>query len=62
MINWISLTIGFFVSIICSLLMWTIQMEESIVHETNFRESMKMLVVSDVTNNEPNIALKDDDL
>jgi hypothetical protein len=23
-------------------------MEESIVHETNFRESMKMLVVSDI--------------
>jgi hypothetical protein len=47
MINWISLGFGFFVSISGSFLMWTMQMEESLIHETNFRESMKMLVISD---------------
>jgi hypothetical protein len=35
------------VSVACSLLMWTTQMEEALVHETNFRESITMLVVPD---------------
>jgi hypothetical protein len=27
--------------------MWTIQMEESMIHENNFKESIRMLVVSE---------------
>ena len=47
LINWTSLICVVGVSVVCSLLMWTTQMEESLVHETNFRESITMLVVQD---------------
>jgi hypothetical protein len=30
-------------------------MEESIIHETNFRESMKMLVISDTVKHDDSI-------
>ena len=39
---------GVIVSVVCSLLMWTTQMEEAMVHEVNFRESIAMLVVQDI--------------
>lgn len=45
LVNWTSLVFGILVSIFCSLIMWTIQMEESMIHEANFKESIKMLVV-----------------
>jgi hypothetical protein len=48
-INWISLGLGFIVSIFTSQIMWTIQMEECMIHEGNFRESIKMLVVNEDT-------------
>ena len=32
--------------------MWTTQMEEMIVHETNFKESITMLVVNDQSESE----------
>jgi len=47
MINWTSLICVLVVSVVCSLLMWTTQMEEAMVHEKNFRESITMLVVQD---------------
>jgi uncharacterized protein YacL len=47
LINWTSLLFTVIVSVFCSLLMWTIQMEESMIHENNFKESIRMLVVSD---------------
>ena len=47
LINWTSLICVMMVSVTCSLLMWTTQMDEALVHETNFRESITMLVVQD---------------
>lgn len=47
LINWTSLICLVFVSVICSLIMWTRQLEETLVHESNFRETVKILVVQD---------------
>jgi hypothetical protein len=33
--------------------MWTTQMEESMVHEFNFRESITMLVIQDKKDSDP---------
>mmetsp|Transcript_34372 Transcript_34372/g.52658 ORF Transcript_34372/g.52658 Transcript_34372/m.52658 type:complete len:91 (-) Transcript_34372:401-673(-) len=45
LLNWVTLSCSWVVSVVCSLLMWTTQIEEAIVHETNFKESIQMLVV-----------------
>ena len=34
-------------------------MEESVIHETNFRESMKMLVISDTVKHDDSLAKED---
>lgn len=47
LVNWTSLICVMMVSVVCSLLMWTTQVDEALVHETNFRESITMLVVQD---------------
>lgn len=47
LVNFTSLVCGLLVAVLCSLLMWTTQIEEALVHETNFRESITMLVVQD---------------
>ena len=45
LITWTSLACGVVVSVISSLLMWTTQIEEALIHEINFKESISMLVV-----------------
>jgi hypothetical protein len=47
LINFTSLVCCANVAIVCSFLMWTTQLEESMVHQTNFKESITMLVVQD---------------
>ena len=34
-----------FVSVSCTLLMWSLQLEEAMHHEQNFRETMRRLVI-----------------
>lgn len=62
LVNLTSLVCGLLVAVVCSLLMWTTQVEETMVHETNFRESITMLVVQDPENDDSDIASNDDDL
>lgn len=47
LINWTSLLCLVNVAVISSVVMWTRQLEETHVHESNFRETIKMLVVQD---------------
>ena len=47
MINWTSLLCLVNVAVVSSVVMWTRQLEETHVHESNFRETIKMLVVQD---------------
>jgi hypothetical protein len=62
MINWTSLICVIIVSVVCSLLMWTTQIEEAMVHEKNFRESITMLVVPpNESESESDKEIKEDD-
>lgn len=47
LINWTSLICLVNVAVVSSVIMWARQLEETHVHESNFRETIKMLVVQD---------------